>query len=110
MVNDCLICDILMTLVNDHSHDKSSMEKSTLLDNADGDMDRDRLEDAIDSVVSRYSFLSEWGPHREPRIHLDQGTGDIIDVLVEKCDEEPAWIKPELNHIPPSTWEKYDVG
>jgi len=98
-----------MTLVNDHSHDKSSMDKSKLLDNADGDIDRDRLEEVVDDVISRYAFLSEWGSHRDPRIHLDQSTGEIVDVLVSKCDEEPAWLKPELNHIPPDTWEKYGV-
>ena len=85
------------------------MKKSKLLDNADGDMDQDRIEEAVDKVINQYAFLSEWGPHRDTRIHLDQSTGKIVDILVSKCDQEPAWLKPELHHIPPETWENYGV-
>lgn len=109
MVDDCLFCDILMTLVSGHSHDKSSMKKSDLLDNADGGLDRDKLETAVDEVVDQCAFLREWGAHRDSRIHLDQSTGKVVDVLVEDCDEHPAWLKPELSHVPRETWLNHDV-
>lgn len=85
------------------------MKKSKLLDNADGDLDRDKLEVAVDEVVERFSFVSEWGSQRRSRIHLEQGTGEVVDVLVDLCDEEAAWLKPELHHVPPETWRDHDV-
>lgn len=98
-----------MTIVNGHSHDSSSMRKRDLVDNADGDLDRDRMEGEVGAVVDTLPFLIEWGHHEEPRIHLVQETGDIVDYLVEECAEEPAWLKPELHHVPPETWDEHDV-
>lgn len=109
MVDDDLEHDILMTIVNNHSHDSSSMLKEDLIDKADGGRDHDSLEEAIDEVIDSMPFLAEWGHHRDERIHLDQSTGEVVDYLVEEHNENPAWLKPELSHVPPDTWNDHGV-
>lgn len=101
---------ILMKLVHGHAHDSSSMFKEDLISDADGGKDYDEIEQAIEEVVKRYDFLEEWGHYQEPRIHLDQSTGEIVDVLVEDFDEVPAWLYPELSHVPNQTWEKHGIN
>lgn len=98
-----------MTLVNGHSHDSSSMKKSQLVRNADRDVDHDELRNAIDEVVSSLSFLDEWGYSREPRIHLEQSSGRIVDYLVEQWCETPEWLQPQLHHVPPDKWREHGV-
>lgn len=111
MVDQCLVCDILMTLVNGHSHDSSSMKKDKLIENADRGLDHDLLQEAVDEVVDMFSFLNEWGEYRDTRIHLDSSTGEIVDYLVEECDETPEWLFPQLgSHVPNETWESHGVN
>lgn len=110
MVCQEIICEVLMTLVNGHAHDKSSMKKRDLLDNADCGLDKDVLEQKVEEIIEDFSFLSEWGSHRDTKIHIDQSTGKILEILVERCNEEPEWLFPDLgSHVPNATWEKYGV-
>ncbi len=85
------------------------MHKEKLVEYVDGGLDHDTLQERIEEVVEKLDFLAEWGSQRETRIHLDQGTGEIVHYLVENCDENPRWIKPELHHVPPETWEEYGI-
>lgn len=99
-----------MTLVNNHSHDDSSMQKQELIDRTATTKDHDVVEDAIDKLVNELSFLREWGSSNQSRIHLVQKTGEVVDYLVEHCEEDPTWLKPSLNHVPPEKWEEYGVS
>lgn len=109
MVRQDLVCDILMTVVNNHSHDTSSMKKSDLVDYADGDMDEDVLAEKIEEGVEKFPFLQKWAEHREERIHLVQESGEIVHYLVEECCEEPEWLEPPLDHVPNEVWHMYGV-
>jgi hypothetical protein len=80
-----------------------------IIQNADRDMDHDKLRDAISEVVSDLPFLEEWSVHRETRIHLDQSDGQIVDYLVNCCGETPEWLRPALNHVPPEKWREHGV-
>lgn len=111
MVDQCLICDILMTLVNGHSHDSSSMKKDNLINQADGGRDQNLVQEAVEEVVDEFPFLDEWGSYRDTRIHLDSSTGEIVDYLVEECDEPPEWLFPPLgSHVPNETWKAHGIN
>lgn len=109
MVEQWVYCDVIMTLVNSHSHDDSSMRMDDLLDNADGGMDRNRLQEAVEQIVEDLDFLTEWGHYRNTRVHLRQETGEVVHYLVEDCGENPNWIEPSLSHVPNDVWDEYGV-
>ena len=96
-----LKCDILDTLVRNHSHHDSSMTRSDVVRRVTGKHDADVVRDALNELVEEFDFLSEHGRHRKSRIHLDQSTGEFLDVLAHKCDIDVRWYKSHIgSHTP----------
>lgn len=85
------------------------MKRDDLINNANGGLDRNQLEDALDSIIENFHFVIEWGGYRETRIHLHQEDGEIVHYLVNECDQNPRWLKPSLSWVPNDVWLQYDI-
>lgn len=69
-----------------------------------------KVERDVDAVIEEFDFLQIWGDHQDPRVHLVQETGGIVDYLVEECGEDPTWLYPPLkSYIQNRVWRRHGV-
>lgn len=102
---DELVPDVVWVLVNKHAHGKRTLPRMAVNGYADGDVDADIMNAAIDKACAELSFVIE---HPKDQFKIKQ-TEELVDYLVQECDGEPEFFKADLHHIPPDVWDKYGV-
>ena len=104
-------CDILDTLVRNHSHHSSSSDSEEIEDRVTGgDYDADDVREALEELVEEYGFLYKHGNSQNPKIHLDQSTGEFLDVLAYDCEIDVQWYKSHIgSHTPNEKLKEHGI-